>query len=418
MDLSLVFLEKSLRLASPRARIAFICTSQWLTVDYGRNLRGMLRDGRLHSIVDFGSLPVFASASTYPAIFVLSPTPTSELSLRRITDSAQLNLAAIEHAPATSIPLASLTEGPWNLSAFDIMRTLARNGLPWKPLREIGRAYIGCKTGMNEAFVLTKKEARDRRLERGILFPYAYQGQEIERYTSAEPDAVVIYPYREGEDGSPELIPETTLKREYPRVHDYLLSFKGELRKRQDSRRLYADGPEWYRHLRAGSFRYIRPKKLVFKAISKASCGGLLEGGTAFDGANCPAIIPANLAGHDIKYILAILNSGLATNHLRSVCPPKLSGYVKFSATCLSDMPIRILRKTDRAEWSRHDHLVELVNRMFALTQKRSAVRTPHDEASLVREAAATEAEIDRIVYDLYGLSSEEIRTVEEATRV
>ena len=417
MDLSLVFLEKSLQLASPRARISFICTSQWLTVDYGRNLRAMLLDGRLHSIVDFGSLPVFASASTYPAIFVLSPTPATVLNLARITEVAQLNLSAIEAAATTPIPLASLTEGPWNLSGFDIVQVLARNGVPWKPLREFGRAYIGCKTGLNDAFVLTTKEARERRLERGILLPYAYQGEEIGRYACVEPDAVVIYPYREGEGGSPDLIPESVLKREYPRVHDYLLSFKERLRKRQDSRRLYADGSGWYRHLRAGSFRYIRPKKLVFKAISKASCGGLMDGNTAFDGANCPAIIPEDLGGHDIKYFLAILNSTVATNHLRSVCPPKLSGYVKFSATCLSDLPIRILRKTERAEWSWHDRLVELADRMLALTKELSAARTPHEETAMKRQIATTDAQINRLVYELYGLSSEEIETVETATR-
>jgi hypothetical protein len=295
---------------------------------------------------------------------------------------------------------------------------LARNGVPWKPLREIGRAYIGCKTGMNEAFVLTKKDARERRLEKGLLLPYAYQGQEIERYASVEPDAVVIYPYREGEDGSPDLIPEPTLKREYPRVHEYLLSFKEKLRKRQDSRRLYADGPAWYRHLRAGSFLYIRPKKLVFKAISKVSCGGLLDGNTAFDGANCPAIIPENLAGHDIRYILAILNSTLATNHLRSVCPPKLSGYVKFSATCLSDLPIRILRRTVRAEWSSHERLVDLVDRMFALAKEIAAARTPQEETAVTRQIATTDAQVDRLIYELYGLSPKEIETVEATAHV
>ena len=84
LDLSLVFLEKSLLLTKKQGLSAFICTSQWLTTDYGRKLRSMLLDGRLHAITDFGSLPVFESASTYPAVFVLSPTPTTALSYKRI----------------------------------------------------------------------------------------------------------------------------------------------------------------------------------------------------------------------------------------------------------------------------------------------------------------------------------------------
>jgi hypothetical protein len=62
MDLSLIFLEKGLKLVKKTGRVSFICTSRWLAADYGKNLRKALSDGRLQQLVDFGSLPVFEEA--------------------------------------------------------------------------------------------------------------------------------------------------------------------------------------------------------------------------------------------------------------------------------------------------------------------------------------------------------------------
>jgi hypothetical protein len=42
--------------------------------------------------------------------------------------------------------------------------------------------------------------------------------------------------------------------------------------------------------------------------------------------------------------------------------------------------------------------------------------KTSHQRTVLERQIEATDREIDRLVYDLYGLSAEEIALVEEAT--
>jgi TaqI-like C-terminal specificity domain len=223
---------------------------------------------------------------------------------------------------------------------------------------------------------------------------------------------VIIYPYTDAGDGSPRLIEEDRLKREAPHVYEHLLSFKSQLRKRQDSRRFYADGPDWYRHLRAGSFRYIRPEKLVLKAISRETRAGILPKQTAFDGANCPAIIIEDPESCDPRYLLGILNSSLATYYLRGVCPPKLSGYVKFSATCLSSLPIRFIDAGDRVQRAMRDRLVTLVEQMIALRDQRAAARTPHDETVVVRQIDAIDDQIDRLVYELYGLSAAEVQVI------
>ena len=169
VDLSLVFLEKALSLCVKKGRASFICTSQWLSTKYGENLRGMLSDGRLHSIVHFGSLPVFRDASTYPAIFVLSPTPSDSLVVKRITCKSELNLSSIELADPITLSLDSLSRGPWNLGDLEIAGLLQSRNIRWEALRKFGKAYIGTKCGLNAAFVVGRDSAKELGLERSSL---------------------------------------------------------------------------------------------------------------------------------------------------------------------------------------------------------------------------------------------------------
>ena len=54
---------------------------------------------------------------------------------------------------------------------------------------------------------------------------------------------------------------------------------------------------------------------------------------------------------------------------------------------------------------------------MLELRKQLSAAKTPHDKTALQRQIDATDRQIDRLVYELYGLTEDEIRIVEEATQ-
>jgi len=62
---------------------------------------------------------------------------------------------------------------------------------------------------------------------------------------------------------------------------------------------------------------------------------------------------------------------------------------------------------------TRHDRMVALVGRMLALHRQRQAARTPQEQTVLAAQIEAADREIDRLVYDLYGLTAEEIGVVE-----
>jgi len=76
------------------------------------------------------------------------------------------------------------------------------------------------------------------------------------------------------------------------------------------------------------------------------------------------------------------------------------------------------------ADKARHDRMVALVERMLELSKQkhdvaaafrppREGVRLKADATDLDGEIAATDAEIDNLVYELYGISDEERGIIE-----
>jgi hypothetical protein len=61
--------------------------------------------------------------------------------------------------------------------------------------------------------------------------------------------------------------------------------------------------------------------------------------------------------------------------------------------------------------------MVSLVERMLDLHKKLAAAKSPDEKTRLQRDLKATDSEIDRLVYDLYGLTKAEIAIVEGSGR-
>ena len=57
-----------------------------------------------------------------------------------------------------------------------------------------------------------------------------------------------------------------------------------------------------------------------------------------------------------------------------------------------------------------------LVGMILKLHEKLPAAQTAHDRTVIERQIAAADRQIDMLVYELYGLTDEEIAIVEEAT--
>ncbi|MFQ6613627.1 MAG: TaqI-like C-terminal specificity domain-containing protein, partial [Fidelibacterota bacterium] len=120
----------------------------------------------------------------------------------------------------------------------------------------------------------------------------------------------------------------------------------------------------------------------------------------------------------DSKYLLGVLNSKLWTFIFSKISSEIRGGYYRWKRQYMSPLPIRPINFNNPADKSRHDKMGKLVDRMLDLHNQLAKANAPHDREVLRRQIDATDKQIDRLVYELYGLTEEEIGIVEGRTNV
>jgi hypothetical protein len=121
---------------------------------------------------------------------------------------------------------------------------------------------------------------------------------------------------------------------------------------------------------------------------------------------------PADVPVPPLAAILAVLNSRLETFFFATyVIDFSLGGGLIHATPGAHDMLV-----IPRLEGDSAVRLSALAEEMVRLADAAQRARTEHDRVMLGRQIEATDGEIDELVYELYGLTGEEIAIVEEAT--
>ena len=70
-DLYVYFVEQGMNLLRKNGQFTFIVPNKWMRAGYGLKLRSFVKSNCIKEILDFGDLPVFEEATTYPLIIEL-----------------------------------------------------------------------------------------------------------------------------------------------------------------------------------------------------------------------------------------------------------------------------------------------------------------------------------------------------------
>lgn len=115
-------------------------------------------------------------------------------------------------------------------------------------------------------------------------------------------------------------------------------------------------------------------------------------------------------------FLLGIINSWLITwRHHRRSPKAKKALFPKVLVSDLRQIPIPKLSEIDMADKGKHDKMVSLVEQMLELNKKISKIKNPNEKERIQRQIDSTDDQIDKLVYELYDLTKEEIGIVEKA---
>ncbi len=115
-------------------------------------------------------------------------------------------------------------------------------------------------------------------------------------------------------------------------------------------------------------------------------------------------------------YLMAILNSQLFKFLYRLISIESGRVLAQVKPKVISQLPIHTIDFSNPKEVAKHDKLVSLVDNMLGLQKKYREARMERDKEIYERQIKIVDGQIDGLVYDLYGLTEEEIKVVEGET--
>ena len=382
-DLYVYFYARGLRLARPNGTLIYITPNKFLRAGYGKHLRDHLRSTvTIDALTDFGDLPLF-DATTYPLIVALkktAPVPDHAIRTLTVTDMAAVSQIAKTSRNAFALPQRALTDSEWQLSdpiARALMDKLRAAG---KPLGEYvnGKIYYGIKTGFNEAFVIDGAKraeliAADPKSAE-VIKPFL-RGRDVKRWRVEPQDLYLIFTRR-------------GIKIEnYPAVLAHLAQFKDRLMPGAKGGRK-AGSYEWYEIQDNVAYypEFEKPKIISARFMVNPLFG--------WDNTSSYVNDACYVISGDI-FVYALLMSRVGWHFLSSISSLMQNSYFQIHIQTLEQIPIP------------HAHDA-LRTKIGVLAEQCLAAAKDHPD-----RLAGLESQLNKWVYEAYGLTEAEIRIVE-----
>jgi hypothetical protein len=322
-------------LLKPGGRLGYISSNTFFKTGSGKPLREYLaKNATLEHVVDFGDHQIFEGVTTYPAILTMvnhAPKKDHQISFWTIDDMPKENFRATYKKMASVFPQVHLGTGSWELEnpALHALREKIRAGkLTLKGV--YGSPLYGIKTGLNAAFVIDSETkdnicAKDPQSEE-LLKPFL-EGKDLKRWRAEPRGLWLIY------------IPKNKIDiKAYPAIRDWLLPFKEQLEKR-------ATKQEWFELQQAQeaySPHFSTPKISYPHFCAKANF--LFEKLGSFSNDKSYLVPTSDLA------LLGLLNSRVIWFILSSMSPPVRGGYHELRVQYVDTMPIPSWEEAEKSK--------------------------------------------------------------------
>ena len=426
-DIYAVFVERGLQLLNKQGKLGFILPHKFFNAEYGEPLRGLIAEGRhLAGVVHFGHQQVFGQATTYTCLLFLNRAATDTCRFMRVSDLDAFATGGLDEE-VHDIPAKRITSSPWNFSEGKAGALLERlMDMPVK-LGDVAHLFVGLQTDADDVFILeeisrtkgkvecfSKATGHTHWFEAEHLKPLLKGSLNIRRYRLDQVTKRLVFPYgHNGDQGC--LIPAEEYKRRYPLTWHYLEANKARLSQRAKGQL----GTNWYGYVYKKNHARFQSPKLLVPAIAQGACFAAdLKGEYYFVGSG-----GGGGGGYGISlkpdckcsafYILGVLNSSTIDAMLKIISTSFRGGYIALNRQYIEQLPIRPIDFSDPTDRARHDNMVKLVESMLKLHEQLASAKTAHDKTLIQRQIDATDRQIDALVYELYGLTDEEIRIVE-----
>jgi hypothetical protein len=439
--------------------------------DYGEGIRNFLCENKaVEKIVHFGAEMVFADASTYTCILCLSKY-NNLIKYKQIQPLELLNEFQFEE-----IYYQILDKNKWNLQNSTENKLFEKLKRQPQTIKSVFENISQGIVSVGDDIFLMKGEIKGDKfigysdktnevitIEADTVKPLL-KGEDVKKYAPLKNNYFCFYPHVE-KDGKTIPYEEEFFKEKYPLAYNYILPFKNELIEKKIR---YKTNPKaWYSLHRSREISLFEQEKIITPEISLGT-NMTIDEKNLYHNTKCYTLAKRADIEENNKFWLAILNSKLLWYFLSSTGYVLRGGFFTFKTKYLEPFPLPklddigkqdpiiekvdfIISKTLDFQNSQYQ-FVQLLQNKFEIEnpttklqhwhnlefkeflnelQKSKIKLTLSEEAdwmnyfneqiqkaqTLKSEIDKTDSEIDRMVYELYGLTDDEIGIVEESTK-
>ncbi|UOS46582.1 class I SAM-dependent DNA methyltransferase [Helicobacter pylori] len=417
-DIYTYFFALAYHLLKDKGFNAFITSNKYARAKYGAKLRELLlKKTTLVSYMELNALKVFKSAAVDTSIMsFIKQTPPKESRFNYYEPPDDKNdLKSTPHLSMRQNALSTESFIFANTKLLDLRDKMEGIGTPLKDW-DIQINY-GIKTGANEAFIIpTEKreeilnacKTQEERKRTEALIKPILRGKDIKRYSYEWAGEWVIFiPWHFPNTNNPKNMEENEqdFSIHYPIIYSHLLSHKDKLLKRNkdETGKRY----EWYclQRWAASYYQEFEKEKIVYGEIVQEPRFYLDNGGCelGYFYAEATSFI---LTGEHLRYLLGMLHSKLITFAFKTFYAGGglgESGY-RYKKAFIERLPIPKITPQNQ---ELADKITDGAKAILEAKEKDPKANTQK-----------LEKEIDALVYQLYNLTDEEIKIIEEGQEI
>ena len=452
-DLYLLFLEKASELINSEGLIAFINPSKFTSTKTGEGIRQYLFNNcKILKYIDFKEFQIFEDAITYCCIIIYTK------GVKGITEYYLLNEfnpKEIESFSKSYIEIKTSSSGiGWQFNnTIEIKGKLSIN--------DIANTFTGIETGADNIYIIKNDShyvsdfinSKDK-----MLYP-VLKGADLNRYNFESDNQFVILPYKTKR----ELFSLDEIKTYNSNIYNYLIQNKNELELRNKGGMI---GDSWYGYVYPKNLYKYDSTRLIWSDISIRPQFSLDKNKNWHVRTVCSLELKADYKYINYEFLLTVFNSSLFEYYVLNNSNAIRGGYLRYRPQYVKEFMIPdltnlnqkpFIEKADKMlslnkdlqetntkfqrtfqrkfegleklpkkleswyELTYAEFIKELAKKKIKLTLSEEAEWETYFNAeqqkaqALQNQITQTDKAIDQMVYELYGLTDEEIAIVENS---